>query len=532
MTARTAFSGVEVGEEMMKVNSSKGWSPPHAATSRDRGDGPYKRLVLRGATIIDGTGAPPWGPADIVIEGGTIAGIHNVGTPHRPIKPERRPPAGDREIDCAGMYVTPGLVDSHGHIGTPYHNMSGAVPPADYVYKLWLAHGVTTVREMGSLNGTRWTLDQRDLSARNAIAAPNMVVYSYFPALNDRIKTIFTPDEAREWVHAIRDKGADGIKFFGAPPSMMQAALDEAAAIGLRSGCHHAQMAVSRMTSLQSARWGLTSTEHYYGIAESLFEDRRIQDYPADYNYNDESHRFAYAGQTLSQAAEPGTAKWDEVLHQYLELGHTFVPTMVAYDANRDVMRARQADWHQHYTWRGIWKYFQAQRGGHGSYWYNWSTTNEIEWKRHYVRWMQFLNDYKNLGGRVCAGSDSGFIYQIYGFGLIRELELLQEAGFNPLEVWKAATIDGAELLGLGDLTGSVDVGKRADLLIHHRNPLTDTKLMLGTGAMRLNDETDEIEFHRCLKYTIKAGLVFDPEELLADVRALVKESYAGAGEG
>jgi imidazolonepropionase len=98
--------------------------------------------------------------------------------------------------------------------------------------------------------------------------------------------------------------------------------------------------------------------------------------------------------------------------------------------------------------------------------------------------------------------------------------------------VWKAATIDGAELLGLGDLTGSVDVGKRADLLIHHRNPLTDTKLMLGTGAMRLNDETDEIEFHRCLKYTIKAGLVFDPEELLADVRALVKESYAGAGEG
>src|SRR3546814_5457833 len=76
---------------------------------------------------------------------------------------------------------------------------------------------------------------------------------------------------------------------------------------------------------------------------------------------------------------------------------------------------------------------------------------------------MQFLNDYKNLGGRVCAGSDSGFIYQIYGFGLIRELELLQEAGFNPLEVWKAATIDGAELLGLEEVTGSVDVGKRSE---------------------------------------------------------------------
>src|SRR3546814_5891775 len=78
-------------------------------------------------------------------------------------------------------------------------------------------------------------------------------------------------------------------------------------------------MAVSRLTSLQSAQWGLTSTEHYYGIAEALFENRRIQDYPSDYNYSDEWHRFACAGQTFSQAAEPGSSKWDEVLHQYLE---------------------------------------------------------------------------------------------------------------------------------------------------------------------------------------------------------------------
>ena len=56
------------GEEMGDLNASKGWRPPVPATGRDRGAGPFKRLVLRGATIIDGTGAPPWGPVDVVIE--------------------------------------------------------------------------------------------------------------------------------------------------------------------------------------------------------------------------------------------------------------------------------------------------------------------------------------------------------------------------------------------------------------------------------------------------------------------------------
>ena len=60
---------------------------------------------------------------------------------------------------------------------------------------------------------------------------------------------------------------------------------------------------------------------------------------------------------------------------------------------------------------------------------------------------MQFVNDYKNMGGRVTVGSDSGFIYQLYGFGTILEMEMLQEAGFHPLEVVRSATMYGAEAL-------------------------------------------------------------------------------------
>ncbi len=183
------------------------------------------------------------------------------------------------------------------------------------------------------------------------------------------------------------------------------------------------------MNALTTAGWGLTSAEHYYGLPEALFEDRVVQSYPTDYDYSDEYFRFAFAGQTFRQAAQPGSAKWNEVLDAFLALDFTFVPTFTIYDANRDLMRTRQADWHREYAWKSMWDYFQPRRGNHGSYWYRWSTTNEIEWKENYRLWMQFINEYKNRGGRVCTGSDSGFIYQLFGFGYIRELELLQEAG-------------------------------------------------------------------------------------------------------
>ena len=142
---------------------------------------------------------------------------------------------------------------------------------------------------------------------------------------------------------------------------------------------------------------------------------------------------------------------------------------------------------------------------------------------------MQFINEYKNRGGRVCAGSDSGFIYQIFGFGFIRELELLQEAGFHPIEVIRAATSEGAALCGLEEEIGTVEPGKRADLLVHNHNPLTDFKLLYGTGAMRLNEETNGPEFVRGLWLTIKDGIIYDTAELLADVRKMVDESWDGA---
>ena len=107
----------------------------------------------------------------------------------------------------------------------------------------------------------------------------------------------------------------------------------------------------------------------------------------------------------------------------------------------------------------------------------------------------------------------------------MREFELLQEAGFHPLEVLRAATSHAADLLGVGDETGSIDVGKRADILIHDQNPLADFKLLYGTGAMRMNETTGGVDWTHCLSTTIKDGLVFDTKQLLADVEKMAQES-------
>ena len=92
----------------------------------------------------------------------------------------------------------------------------------------------------------------------------------------------------------------------------------------------------------------------------------------------------------------------------------------------------------------------------------------------------------------MVAGSDTGYIYSLYGFGYIQELELLQEAGFHPLEVIRSATKIGAQVLGKEDEFGTVHVGKKADLIIVDENPLHNLKSLYGTGVPKLNEENSK----------------------------------------
>ena len=85
-------------------------------------------------------------------------------------------------------------------------------------------------------------------------------------------------------------------------------------------------------------------------------------------------------------------------------------------------MRAYTAEWHYEYTAPALWDFYRASSEKHSSFFFNWTTQDEIEWKHNYQLWMQFVNEYKNRGGKVVVGSDTGYIYSLYGFGYIQEL--------------------------------------------------------------------------------------------------------------
>ena len=142
---------------------------------------------------------------------------------------------------------------------------------------------------------------------------------------------------------------------------------------------------------------------------------------------------------------------------------------------------------------------------------------------------MTFINEYKNRGGRVTAGSDDWFIYQTYGFGYIRELELLREAGFHPLEVIRSATLYGAQALGMDKEIGSVEVGKLADIVIVNANPLKNLQVLYGTGAIELSKDNKAIRTGGIL-YTIKDGIIYDAKKLLLDVKQMVDEEKRKTG--
>lgn len=520
------WGGVCVWVLILGLCGSAGAQPTSIIPAPDRaeGEGPFDRMILRGVTFIAGTGAPPVGPVDIVVEGNRITNIASVGNPGAPIDPDRRPQAepGDKELDLEGSYVLPGFVDMHGHIGGTQQGT-----PAEYVLKLWMGHGITTVRDPGSGNGLDWVLEHKKRSAENTITAPRLEAYAWFGQGADR--AISTPQQARQWIASVARRGGDGVKLFSAAPSVLEAALDEARDRGLRTAMHHAQLAVVQANVLDTARWGLTTMEHWYGLPEALFTQRQIQNYPLDYNYNNEQHRFGEAGRLWKQAAAPGSDHWNAVRDELIALDFTLNPTLTIYEASRDLMAARRAEWHDEYTLPALWDFYAPNRVAHGSYWFSWSTQHEVAWRENYKLWMQFINDYKNNGGRVTAGSDSGFIYKLYGFGYIEELELLQEAGFHPLEVIQAATLNGAQALGLADQIGSIEIGKLADMVVVDANPLADFKVLYGTGAIRVTNQ-NEVKRVGGVRLTIKDGIVYDARALLADVRAMVQKAKDEAG--
>ncbi len=466
-----------------------------------------KRIVIRGAMVVDGSGKPAAGPFDIVVEGDTIAQIVAFDTTSR--ARANRPAKGDLEIQAEGKYVLPGLIDLHGHA---QDERAGVPQPIEYCMKMWLACGITTVREAWA---SKKTLTWRDQTASNQLAGPRLYPYGgYYEA---PIPT--TAEQARQRVRDLKAAGYDGIKLYTIDRDLMAAMMDEAHKLGMRV-MHH--VGVEETNAWDDIKFGATSIEHWYGIPDAAIESGR-QNFPSTYNYNNEVDRFRYAGRLWREA------DWDrllKVLDGMVAAGVAWDPTLDIYDASRDLQRAQTNPAFADFLHPVLEEYFRPNPLNHGSYFIGWTSTDEAFWKENYRIWMKAVYEFEKRGGLIGTGDDAGFIYQMYGFGLIRELELHQEAGFLPLKVIQHATSNGARILGKEDIIGRVRVGYKADLIVVNGNPLENLKVLYPTGTDMVRD--GKVVRGGGIEWTIKDGIPFHVPTVSAEIKSMVAAARSG----
>lgn len=482
----------------------------------------YNRLIIRGVTVLSGRGTPgsnrsmpPEGPVDIVIENGIIVDM----IPMDPVNAAGygrgfQRATGDKIIDARGMYVMPGLVEMHAHLPP---GQSLGPHGLDYAYRLYLGHGVTTVRDAGSGAGIKLLAEQRRLAAANLLVAPRLILCQRWPLPLREWDVGNTPEKARAMVREFKALGADCIKISKSPghyPDVLEAAVDEGKKLGMFT---MVDLKVSETDARVASESGVKSIEHWYGIPDAALSGS--QNFPTDYNYWKELDRFRYAGMLWSEA-DKNPEKLSAVIDLMVKNGTNWDPTMTVYEDNRDWWRAagipiKETLMHPSEVAGG------PDSSSHGAFKTEWKTSDEINWRRNFAIWMRWVKTFHERGGLLTAGSDEG---GVGGIALIRELELMQEAGIHPIDIIKVATTNAYQTLGLKDLCG-VRVGCRADLAVVNGNPLDNFKVMYGRGYgfYGLVPRAEQWK-HGGVAWTIKDGILFDAQALLREAEGYVEQ--------
>ena len=515
-------AGAQTPQESIAIANNGPGPLPLGTTRGER----YNRLVIRGATVLSGRGTPgsnrampPEGPVDIVIENGVIVDM----VPMDPVNaagngPSFRRPTGDKIVDARGMYVMPGLVEMHAHLPAP----NALVGPRsfEYVFRIYLGHGVTTVRDAGSGAGVERLVAERRRVEANEAPGPRTVLCLRWPQPLRRWDEGNTPEKARLMVRQFKARGADCIKISKSPghyPDVMEAAVDEGKKLGMHT---MVDLKVSESDARVASNAGVRSIEHWYGVPDAALPGS--QNFPTGYNYWNELDRFRYAGLLWSEA-DKYPEKLSEVIDLMIRNGTNWNPTMSVYEDNRDLWRAaglpvRETLVHPNEIAAG------PDSGTHGAFKTEWKTSDEINWKRNFGIWMKWVKTFHERGGLLTAGSDDG---GIGGIGMIRELELMQEAGIHPIDVIRVATTNAYQALGMAQHCG-VRVGCRADLAVVNGNPIDNLKVMYGRGYgfYGMVPRTEQWK-HGGVAWTIRDGILFDAQALLREAEWYVEQEKA-----
>jgi len=367
-------------------------------------------VVVRGGTLVDGTGREPLPGATIVVRDGRVAEVTSGGV--------ASPPAGTEIIDARGMWIVPGLIDMHVH----YH--------PGWMDALFLRHGVTTVRDVGS--GLDSILELREDSRAPGVARPRIfacgpLIDGPSPRHGTGISvSVRTVAEARAAARRLLDRGVDCLKIYEQlTPPLVEAVVREAEGARVPVTAH-----LRDTTALQALEIGVRGLEHAFGFEacdETVVAQvvRRVVE------------RGAYVVPTLA------------ITEQISRFGSSEQETMALLGEIPAVRRR---------YWRAMAAAASLDRTA--------GAARRLGCLRSLVARLQ------GAGGQVVAGSDTSNPYVVPGASLHRELELLAEAGLSPREALAAATRTAAACLGQAQTLGTLEVGKIADLVVLGADPV------------------------------------------------------------
>ena len=440
-------------------------------------------IALTHVRVIDGTGATAKDDQTIVISDGKILSVGPATT--------AKPPANAQTMDLTGYTVLPGLVGMHNHMffpmgGSPpmYSNMGSSFP------RLYLANGVTTIRTTGSV-APYTDLEIKTLIDSGRMIGPKMHITapylegkgSFTPVMH----TLTDANDARRMVNYWADLGATSFKaYMNITRDELRAAVEEAHKRGLKITGHLCSIGYK-----EAAEIGIDDLEHGLFADSEFVANKQPDQCPQGVN-------ASLRQLDLNSAAVQDTIK-------------TLVSKNVAITSTLPVFEAGSAPLSQ----SGIGaasallnprvlnvmntdarvRYLQARA----------RVSSQGDFVALLKKAMDFERAFVQAGGLLIAGLDpTGNGGIVAGFGDLREVELLVETGFTPVEAIKIASLNGAKFLGEDARIGSIAPGKQADLMVVKGNP-----------AATIGDiERVEIVF--------KDGVGYDSEKLIQSVQGLV----------
>jgi imidazolonepropionase-like amidohydrolase len=442
------------------------------------------KVVLEHVQVIDGTGAPPSPDRNVSIEGGKIAAI-SPGA-------DQPPSEGTTILDLRGYSVLPGIVGMHNHLfylALPNHGTDGNLEgPGMFVEmrfsapRLYLANGVTTMRTAGAVEPDADLKLKRDIE-KGVLPGPHLdVTGPYLNGLQNPQARLSGTEDSRQTVAYWADRGVTSFKAYkNITREELNAAVQEAHKRGLKVTGH-----LCSVTYAEAAEIGIDNLEHGFFVNTAMDPDKKPDTCSAS------------AGDSTLEQMRPASPEADRLIatliRHHVAITSTLpstaasvpVPVGDGHPPLRPAVLAAMGPTLQ-----------EAYR-----YWRSRPVSPQNKAALLLRRDMDLERAFVAAGGLLLAGADPvGIGGNIPGFGDQREIELLVEAGFPPVQAIRIATLNGAIFLGRQDQIGSIAAGKNADLVV-----------VKGDPAARITDiENVEIVF--------KDGAGYDTRKLLDSVK-------------